>query len=109
MKLDSDPTVVFAIGDFSIKRVLDVHKQVDSPYNTYSNRGLPPGPITMPSISAIDAVLNYEEHRFLYMCAREDFSGYHRFANNLQDHLINARRYQRQLTIEQRKARLINK
>ena len=105
MKLDSDPTVVFAIGDFSIKRVLDVHKQVDSPYNTYLNRGLPPGPITMPSISAIDAVLNYEEHRFLYMCAREDFSGYHRFATNLQNHLINARRYQRQLTIEQRKAR----
>jgi len=105
MKLDSDPTVVFAIGDFSISRVLDVHKQVDSPYNTYLNRGLPPGPITMPSISAIDAVLNYQEHRFLYMCAREDFSGYHRFATNLQDHMINARRYQRQLTIEQRKAR----
>lgn len=105
MKLDSDPTIVFAIGDFSINRVLDVHKQVDSPYNTYLNRGLPPGPITMPSISAIDAVLNYQEHRFLYMCAREDFSGYHRFATNLQDHMINARRYQRQLTIEQRKAR----
>lgn len=105
MKLDSDPTIVFAIGDFSISRVLDVHKQVDSPYNTYLNRGLPPGPITMPSISAIDAVLNYQEHRFLYMCAREDFSGYHRFATNLQDHMINARRYQRQLTIEQRKAR----
>jgi len=105
MKLDSDPTVVFAIGDFSISRVLEVHKQVDSPYNTYLNRGLPPGPITMPSISTIDAVLNYQEHRFLYMCAREDFSGYHRFATNLQDHLINARRYQRQLSIEQRKAR----
>lgn len=105
MKLDSDPTLVYALGDFSIKRVLNVHKEIDSPYNTYKNGGLPPGPINMPEISSIDAVLNYEDHNFLYMVAKEDFSGYHRFATNLRDHINNANRYQRQLTIEQRKAR----
>lgn len=103
--LQADPTLVFASGDFELKRVLNKHKKIESPYNTYIHTGLPPGPINMPAIQAIDAVLNYEGHKYLYMCAKEDFSGYHNFATNLRDHLNNARRYQRQLSIEQRKAR----
>ncbi len=103
--LQADPTLVFASGDFTLKRVLNVHKEIDSPYNTYMYPGLPPGPINMPTIRSLDAVLNYEEHSFLYMCAKEDFSGYHNFAKTLNEHLINARRYQQALTIEQRKAR----
>ena len=97
MALQADPTLVFAAGDFTINRVLDEHKQVDSPYNTYKYAGLPPGPINVPSISAIDAVLNYESHKYLYFCAKEDFSGYHNFATNLTQHLNNARRYQQAL------------
>lgn len=104
--LQADPTLVFAAGDFSIKRVLNVHKEIDSPYNTYKYPGLPPGPINMPFIHSIDAVLNYEDHNYLYMCAKEDFSGYHNFAATLNEHLKNAARYQKQLTIEQRKARM---
>ncbi|MEM1406746.1 MAG: endolytic transglycosylase MltG [Bacteroidota bacterium] len=104
--LQADPTLVFASGDFTLKRVLNVHKEIDSPYNTYLNRGLPPGPINMPTIHSIDAVLNHDDHNYLYMCAKEDFSGYHNFASNIRDHLNNARRYQRQLSIEQRKARM---
>ncbi len=105
--LQADPTLVFASGDFTIKRVLNVHKEIDSPYNTYMYPGLPPGPINMPNIRSLDAVLDYQEHSFLYMCAKEDFSGYHNFATNLSQHLINAQRYQRALTIEQRKARAL--
>lgn len=101
--LQADPTLVFAVGDFSIKRVLNEHKEVDSPYNTYKRAGLPPGPINMPSIANIEAVLNFEKSSFLYMCAREDFSGYHNFATNLTAHNANAAKYQRALTIEQRK------
>ncbi|TRX53048.1 endolytic transglycosylase MltG [Fulvivirga sp. M361] len=107
--LQADPTLVFASGDFALKRVLNKHKEIRSPYNTYMNRGLPPGPINMPAIRSIDAVLNYEDHKYLYMCAKEDFSGYHNFAENLRDHTNNARRYQRQLSIEQRKARANSK
>lgn len=94
MLLQADPTLVYAIGDFSINRVLDIHKQVESPYNTYKYLGLPPGPINLPEISIIDATLNYEEHKYLYFCAKDDFSGYHAFATNLTDHLRNAAAYQ---------------
>ncbi len=97
MPLQADPTLVFAAGDFSIKRVLNVHKEIDSPYNTYKYTGLPPGPINLPEITALDAVLNFEEHEYLYFCAKDDFSGYHAFATNINDHLNNARRYQRAL------------
>ena len=100
MHLQADPTLKFAIGDFTIKRVLNVHKQIDSPYNTYKRYGLPPGPISIPSIAAIDAVLNYEQHSYIYFCAKPDFSGYHNFAKNLSQHNINARNYQRALNKE---------
>lgn len=100
MHLQADPTLKFALGDFSIKRVLNVHKQIDSPYNTYKRYGLPPGPISIPSISAIDAVLNYESHSYLYFCAKSDFSGYHNFAKTLSQHNVNARNYQRALNKE---------
>ena len=95
--LQADPTVIYASQDFTIKRVLNKHKDIDSPYNTYKYRGLPPGPINMPEITYIDAVLNYQSHKYLYMCARDDFSGYHNFSTNLQDHMVYARRYQRAL------------
>lgn len=107
--LQADPTLVYAVGDFTLKRVLNEHKEVDSPYNTYRYAGLPPGPINMPQIAMIDAVLNYETHNYLYMCAKEDFSGYHNFASNLDTHLQNARKYQQALTIEQRKGRAAKK
>jgi UPF0755 protein len=93
-KLQADPTLIFAMKDFTIKRVLNVHKQVNSPYNTYKYKGLPPGPINLPSIQSIDAVLNYEKHDYLYMCAKEDFSGYHNFAVTYDEHLKNARLFQ---------------
>lgn len=100
MHLQADPTLKFALGDFSIKRVLNVHKQIDSPYNTYKRYGLPPGPISFPSVSAIDAVLNFESHSYIYFCAKPDFSGYHNFAKTLSQHNINARNYQQALNKE---------
>ncbi|MFN8255803.1 MAG: endolytic transglycosylase MltG [Bacteroidales bacterium] len=94
MLLESDPTIVYAIGDFSIRRVLNRDKEIESPYNTYKYAGLPPGPINLPEISSIDAVLNYENHNYIFMCAKDDFSGYHYFSDNLSQHNIYARRYQ---------------
>ncbi|MBN3521926.1 endolytic transglycosylase MltG [Algoriphagus lutimaris] len=94
MPLQADPTLVFALGDFTIKRVLNVHKEIESPYNTYKYVGLPPGPINLPDINSLEAVLNAEDHKYLYFCAKEDFSGYHAFATNLAQHNANARRYQ---------------
>jgi UPF0755 protein len=98
--LQADPTLVFAVGDFTLKRVLNEHKEIDSPYNTYKNRGLPPGPVNMPEIFALDAVLNYTKSNYLYMCAKEDFSGRHNFTHSYSQHLNNAGRYQRALTRE---------
>ena len=98
--LQADPTLKFAIGDFNIRRILNKDKEFESPYNTYKYYGLPPGPINMPSIAALDAVLNYEDHKYLYFCAKEDFSGYHVFARTLSEHNINARRFQRALNRE---------
>jgi len=97
MLLQADPTVIFANEDFTIRRVLNKHLRTDSPYNTYIYRGLPPGPIMMPSIAAIDAVLNYQQHAYIYMCAKDDFSGYHNFANTMAEHLVNARKFQKAL------------
>ncbi|MEH6306456.1 endolytic transglycosylase MltG [Olivibacter sp. CPCC 100613] len=95
--LQADPTVIFATNDFTIRRVLNRHLRTDSPYNTYIYKGLPPGPIMMPSIASIDAVLNYQKHNYIYMCAKEDFSGYHNFSTNQAEHLINARKFQQAL------------
>ena len=93
IRLQSDPTLIFATGDFSIKRVYDYHKNINSPYNTYLYAGLPPGPILLPHISSINAVLNPQESDYLFMCAKEDLSGYHYFATNLTQHVIYAKRY----------------
>lgn len=95
--LQADPTVIFANNDFSIRRVLYRHLRFDSPYNTYIYAGLPPGPIMMPSIASIDAVLDYETHNYIYMCAKDDFSGYHNFAVTLAEHNVNARKFQQAL------------
>jgi UPF0755 protein len=109
MALQADPTLVFAVRDFTLKRVLNEHKEVDSPYNTYMHAGLPPGPINMPRIAIIDAVLDYSQHKYIYMCAREDFSGNHNFAETLAEHSRNARKYQTALSIEQAKGRAAKK
>lgn len=97
MKLQADPTVKFAIGDESIKRLNHSMLSTVSPYNTYIHQGLPPGPIRVPESSTIDAVLNAPPHNYLYMCAKEDFSGYHNFATTFEQHKVFARRYQEEL------------
>lgn len=97
MKLESDPTVIFAMKDFTIQRVLNRYLSVPSPYNTYANKGLPPGPIMMPSVNAVKAVLNFKPSNYIYMCAKEDFSGYHNFADNVKDHNINANKFRQAL------------
>ncbi len=97
MPLQADPTLLFILNDPEIHRVLNEHKELKSPYNTYQNAGLPPGPICIPSIAAIDGVLNHEHHKYLYFCAKEDFSGYHNFAKTLSEHNRNAAKYQREL------------
>lgn len=99
--LQADPTVVFASGDFSITRVLKIHTEIDSPYNTYRNKGLPPGPICIPSISSIEAVLEYEHHNYMYFCAKADLSGYHTFSRTLREHNKNADAYRK--AVAQRK------
>jgi UPF0755 protein len=97
MPLQADPTVKYALGDFERTRILKKDIQINSPYNTYQHTGLPPGPISLPTIRAIDAVLNYERHDYLFFCAREDFSGYHNFAKTIDQHNRNARLYQKAL------------
>jgi len=99
--LQADPTVKFAVGDFTLKRILNEHLKIDSPYNTYKNAGLPPGPINFPEVSAIDAVLNYEDHNYLYMVAKPDFSGFHNFSTSLAEHNRNAARYRAALNERQ--------
>lgn len=93
MKLQADPTVKFALKQFALKRILHEHLSVDSPYNTYRHEGLPPGPIAIPALSSIEAVLHFAHHDYIYMCAKEDFSGTHNFAKTYEEHLANARKY----------------
>ncbi len=95
--LQADPTLIFAIGDFEIRRVLNKDKEIESPYNTYKYTGLPPGPIYVSPISYLDAVLNYDKNDYIYFCAKEDFSGYSNFAKTLSQHNVNARKYQNAL------------
>ncbi|HAN79235.1 MAG TPA: endolytic transglycosylase MltG [Bacteroidales bacterium] len=97
MPLQSDPTVKFATGLHDAKRILAADKDIDSPYNTYKYKGLPPGPINLPEVSSIDAVLNYKKNNNVYMCAKEDLSGFHYFTNDFKQHLIYAEKYQKAL------------
>ena len=95
--LEADPTLIWAANDFTIKRVLDIHKHIESPYNTYKYKGLPPGPIDIPSVSSIDAVLNYTKHNYIYFCANDDLSGSSCFAKTYPEHIANAHKYQKAL------------
>ncbi len=97
MRLQADPTVVFANGNFDVQRVLSADKEIDSPYNTYRYKGLPPGPICLVQPSSIDAVLNYSKHNYTYFCAKPDFSGYSNFTNDYKVHMKNAVAYQQAL------------
>ncbi|MDE5828456.1 MAG: endolytic transglycosylase MltG [Duncaniella sp.] len=97
MRLQADPTVKFATGNFALRRITSRHLAIESPYNTYRVNGLPPGPIRVPYAATLDAVLNAPLHPYLYMCAKEDFSGYHNFASDYATHQANARRYQAEL------------
>ena len=101
MPLQADPTVKYAIGDFTIRRILTHMLQTDSPYNTYLHRGLPPGPICIPSVSSIDAVLKNKKTDYLYFCAKEDFSGKHNFSSTLAEHQRNAARFHKALNEKQ--------
>ena len=97
MPLQADPTVKYALGDPTRKRILNKDLEVESPYNTYKHTGLPPGPIRIASKQGLESVLNYKEHDYLYMCAKEDFSGTHNFAKTLSEHNANAKKYQNAL------------
>lgn len=99
-RLQADPTLVFATGDFSAKRINEYHRYYKSPYNTYRKSGLPPGPINLPSIPSIEAVLNYEQHDYYFFCARPDLTGYHLFSRNFEEHLTVARDYWKSLDKE---------
>ncbi len=96
-KLEADPTVIYAIGDYTKQRLYNNDLKVNSPYNTYKYAGLPPGPICMPTAESMYSVLNYTHHNYMYMCAKEDFSGYHNFAHTLEEHERNAARYYAEL------------
>ena len=102
MLLQADPTVKYAVNDPTLRRILNVHLQVDSPYNTYKHPGLPPGPITTPPKNAIDAVLNYQPHNYIYFCADASFNGRHRFASTLSEHMANARRFHSAMDAQQK-------
>jgi UPF0755 protein len=97
MPLQADPTIKFALKNFGLKRILLGHLKVNSPYNTYKNTGLPPGPIRIADPNAIDAVLNYTHHNYIYMCASETLNGEHKFAVTWQEHLKNAKKYRQTL------------
>ena len=97
MPLQADPSIKFALKNPGLKRILNEHLSVESPYNTYKNKGLPPGPICIPGKASIDAVLDFKEHQYIYMCAKEDFSGYHNFADNYNTHLRFASAYRKAL------------
>ena len=97
MPLQADPTIKFAWKKFELKRIYNNLLHIDSPYNTYTNTGLPPGPIRIPSIAGLDAVLNHVHHKYLYMCAKEDFSGTHNFAETYEEHMENAAKYSKAL------------
>lgn len=97
MLLQADPTVKFATGNPRLRRITSEHLKIDSPYNTYIYKGLPPGPIRVVESATLDAVLNAPHNNYIYMCAREDFSGYHNFASDYATHQENARRYHREL------------
>ena len=97
MLLQADPTVKFSLQEFGLKRILFKHLEVNSPYNTYKYAGLPPGPIRIPSYQGLESVLNYTKHNYIYMCAKEDFSGTHNFAVTSAQHAANARKYQQAL------------
>ena len=95
--LQADPTVKYAMQDFKLRRILKKHLKYPSPYNTYVNKGLPPSPIAMPSKDAIEAVLDFEKHEYIFFCARPEFDGHHNFAKTYSEHLANARAYAREL------------
>lgn len=95
--LQADPTVKFALNDSGRRRILKKDLKIDSPYNTYKNKGLPPGPIRIPTMQALESVLNHNKHDYIYMCAKEDFSGFHNFAKTLREHRNNATKYQKAL------------
>ena len=97
MPLQADPTIKFALKQFELKRIYNNMLFIKSPFNTYKNTGLPPGPIRIPSVAGIDAVLNHVHHDYLYMCAKEDFSGTHNFARTYNDHMQNAHKYSQAL------------
>ena len=97
MPLQADPTVKFALGDFGLKRILFGQLRVESPYNTYRNLGLPPGPIRVSTPEGIDAVLNYNHHNYIYMCAAETLNGEHKFAATWEEHQKNAKKYRQTL------------